>query len=211
MSDSMKEEVARTLLDINAVTLRTDPPFKFVSGILSPIYTDNRLLMSYPEARKNISKFLIETMESKGLQADYVAGVASSGIPWASWVAEKLGKPMIYVRPAKKVHGKENLVEGKLEEGKKVLIIEDLISTGGSSVSAVNSVRSSGGVVTDCLAIFTYEFEKARNNFKEAECNLVNLTDFTTLVSVARENGYISADQEKHILEWNKDPSNWGR
>jgi orotate phosphoribosyltransferase len=210
MSD-VSRDVAKILLDINAVTLSPQKPYKFVSGIFSPIYCDNRLLMSYPEKRKKIIDYFAEVIKERNLDFDIIAGIASSGIPYASWLAEKLGKPMIYIRKKSKVHGKENLIEGKLERNQKVIIIEDLISTGGSSVSGVEAVRDQGGVVEYCLAIFTYEMEKAKENFRNANCELISLSNFTNLIEIASENNYIKHEDKTKTLEWNKDPQNWGK
>jgi orotate phosphoribosyltransferase len=192
------KEVAKILLGIKAVTLNP------------PIYCDNRLLMSYPEKRKKIIDHFVEVIRERNLDFDVVAGIASSGIPHAAWLAERLGKPMIYIRKKTKEHGKENLIEGKLEKGQKVIIIEDLISTGGSSVNGVEAVRNQGGVVEHCLAIFTYEMEKAKKNFRNAKCELIALSNFTTLIEIASETNYINPGDKQKILEWNKDPENWG-
>ena len=162
----MKEEVAKILLDANAVTLRPSQPFTFTSGIKSPIYCDNRLLMSHPKEREIVIKGFLDILKDK--QFDLLAGTATAGIPWCAWLAKELNKPMIFIRSKEKAHGKQNIIEGKLTQGDKVIVIEDLISTGGSSVSAVEAVREAGGIVEDCIAIFTYELEKAINKFKEA-------------------------------------------
>jgi orotate phosphoribosyltransferase len=206
----LEREVAEILLGIKAVTLRTDPPFKWASGILSPIYIDNRRLMSYPAERKTIVTCLARLTHNMGLKPDVIAGVATSGIPWASWVAESLSKPMIYVRPKAKDHGLKNLIEGKLKKGQKVLMIEDLISTGGSSVSAIETTREAGGIVDNCMAIFTYEFAKAAENFNRAKCRLITLSNFSTLVKVASEMGYVAKSEIGNVLKWSKDPEKWG-
>ncbi len=205
----MKKEVAKILLKVKAITLSPDKPYKFVSGILSPIYCDNRLLMSYPKERKKIVDFFIKTIKENKLKFDLIGGIATSGICWASWIAEKLDKPMIYIRGKTKEHGKENLVEGKLEKGQKVLIIEDLISTGGSSLTAIQGVREQGGVIEDCVAIFTYEMEKAVNGFKDVNVNLFTLSDFTNLIEVASKENYIKEEDKEKVLEWNKNPGEW--
>lgn len=205
----MKAKVAKILLKVKAITLNPNEPYRFVSGILSPIYCDNRLLMSYPKERKKIVDFFIKVIKDK--KFDIIGGIATSGICWAAWIAEKLDKPMVYIRAKTKEHGKENLVEGKLEKGQKVLVVEDLISTGGSSLRAVSAVRENGGMVEDCVAIFTYEMEKAKNGFKESKCNLFTLSDFTTLIEVATEENYIKEEDKAKVLEWNKNPQEWGR
>ncbi|MCK5015942.1 MAG: orotate phosphoribosyltransferase [Candidatus Peribacteraceae bacterium] len=206
----ISEEVAKILLDIKAVALNPEKPFRFVSGILSPIYCDNRLIMSYPEKRREIRDYFLETIEKNNLEFDIVAGVATSGIPHAAWIAEKLEKPMIYIRSSKKEHGKGKQIEGELKNGQRVLVVEDLISTGGSSVAAVKAVEDAGGEVVACLAIFTYNMEKANQKFKEADCNLIPLSNFETLIETASKNNYIKSGDKDKILEWNKNPQEWG-
>lgn len=206
-----KEETAKILLKIKAVTLRTKPPYKWVSGILAPIYTDNRLLISYPKERKIIVDFFIKTIKQKNLKPDVIAGIATSGIPWAAWIADKLNLPMIYIRSKQKGHGKQNLIEGKLEKNQNVIIIEDLISTGRSSINGVEAVKSANCKVLVTLAIFTYELEKSKQDFKKAKANLITLTNFTTLADVAIKENYINENEKKNILEWSKNPEKWGK
>lgn len=207
----MKEKIAKILLEIKAVTLNLETGYRFVSGIYSPIYTDNRLLMSYPEKRKIIANGFRELIKAEKLEFDVIAGVATSGIPHAAWLADLINKPMVYVRADKKEHGKQNLIEGKLEGGQRVIVIEDLVSTGGSSVAVVNALKEAGAEIVCCLAIFTYEFEKARKYFEDAECPLITLTNFSTLIKVAEEERYITEEQKENALEWNKNPEEWGR
>ncbi len=207
----MKERIARILLDIKAVSVNPAEPFRYASGILSPIYCDNRMIMSYPGRRKEVTDAFVSVIEENSLTFDIVAGTATAGIPHAAWLAERLGKPMIYIRSDSKDHGKQNRIEGLLEKGKKVIVIEDLISTGGSSVSAVEAVRESGGIVEDCIAIFTYGMEKAEKRFKEAKCSLYTLSDFSVLIDVAAEEGYIDKDKVEMVKKWNKEPSEWGK
>ena len=207
----MKKEIAKILLEIKAVSVNPEEPFRYASGILSPIYCDNRIIMSYPEKRTNVIDAFIRTIEDNSLSFDIVAGTATAGIPHAAWIAERLGKPMIYIRGHSKEHGKQNQIEGLLGKGKKVIVIEDLISTGGSSVSAIEAVREAGGIVEDCVAIFTYGMEKAKMKFKEAKCNVFTLSDFATLVDIAADNGYIEKDKVKMVKEWNSAPSEWGK
>ncbi|MFC1597991.1 orotate phosphoribosyltransferase [Patescibacteria group bacterium] len=206
-----KEEVAKILLEINAVTLNTDEPYRYTSGILSPIYCDNRLIMSYPDKRTQIVEAFLGAIEDNKLDFDMVGGTATAGIPHAAWIADRLESPMVYIRGKVKGHGKKNQVEGALEKGKQVLIIEDLISTGGSSVEAGEAVRNEGGEVSDCVAIFTYEMEKAKKRFADSNINLYTLTDFTTLVGVASESGYLKEEDKDKVLAWNKDPEGWGK
>src|SRR3989338_8423867 len=184
----MQDKIAETLLDLKAVMLRTKPPFRWASGILSPIYTDNRLLMSYPKQRELIVNSLIKLVKSNKMKFDGFAATATAGIPWGAWLSQKLKKPMVYVRSEAKDHGKENSVEGIIEPGKNYIVVEDLISTGGSSLNTINAVRDKGGVVEYCIAIFTYELEKAKNNFENANVKLLTLTDFTSFVKTALKN-----------------------
>ncbi len=207
------EKVAEILLNIKAVTLRPSQPFKWVSGIYAPIYCDNRLLMSYVRERREV----IELMAKKAGEEigtdnfDKIGGIASSGIPHAAWLAEKLEKPMIYIRKEEKDHGKENLIEGLLDKGERVLMVEDLISTGASSIAGVKGVRDQGGLCDNCVAIFTYEMEKARKEFEEAACKLFALTNFSTLVRVAVEKKFIKEGEMQPALDWSKDPQGWGK
>jgi len=205
----MDKETAKILLKIKAVSLRTNPPFKWVSGILSPIYTDNRILMSYPKERNRIIDSFLKIIKKNNLKPDVIVGIATSGIPWAAWIADKLNLPMIYIRKKQKDYGRENLIEGEFEKGKKVIIIEDLISTGGSSINGVKVVKQAGGVILANLAIFTYELEKAKQNFEKENVELISLSNFTTLVNVAVKENYIKKDEEKNVLEWSKNPEKW--
>ncbi len=205
----MQDKIAGILLSINAVMLRTKPPFRWASGILSPIYTDNRILMSYPKEREFIVNSFIKMIKRNKIKFDGFAATATAGIPWAAWLAQKLKKPMIYVRSETKDHGKENMVEGKVEDGKKYIVVEDLVSTGSSSLNTINAVREKEGIVEYCIAIFTYELEKAKNNFESANVKLVTLIDFTSFVKTALKKKYISREQLSHIMDWKKHPEGW--
>ena len=204
-------KVAELLLNVGAIILRPQKPFKFASGILSPIYCDNRLLLSKPAERKKITNFYVKKIKKEAIEADVIAGIATASIPWAAIVAEKLKKPMIYIRKEAKDHGKENLIEGGLEPGQKVLVIEDLVSTGGTSLSSVASARKEGAVVEKCLAIFTYEMEIAKKGFADASCQLLTLSNFTALIKVAAKKGYIKKEEVAMLKEWNKNPAEWGK
>ncbi|MBI2660121.1 orotate phosphoribosyltransferase [Candidatus Woesearchaeota archaeon] len=205
----MPDKVAEILLKINAVMLRTKPPFRWASGILSPIYTDNRLLMGHVREREFIVNSFIRLIKKNKLNFDGFAATATAGIPWASWIAQKMKKPMVYVRSESKDHGRENLMEGKIEEDKKYIVVDDLISTGGSSVNTITAVRDKNGVVEHCIAIFTYELEKASQNFQNANVQLLTLTNFTSLVKAALKQEYIARDQLSHIMDWKKHPEGW--
>ena len=205
----MADKISEILLNLNAVMLRTKPPFRWTSGILSPIYTDNRILMSYPKQRDFIVNSFIKLIRKNKIKFDGFAGTATAGIPWAAWLSQKLKKPMIYVRSEAKEHGKENLVEGKIEEGKIYIVVEDLVSTGSSSINTINALRDKNGVVEHCIAIFTYELEKAKINFENANVKLLTLTDFTSFVKTALKKKYISKEQLSHIMDWKKHPEGW--
>jgi orotate phosphoribosyltransferase len=204
----MNEEIARILLEKKAVRLNAKVPFTFVSGIRSPIYCDNRQMIAYPEEREQIIDAFIN--ESQNYDFDIVAGTSTAGIPWASWMSDKLNRPMAYIRGAKKGHGAGNQIEGAEVDGKRVIIIEDLISTGGSSFSAVEAVREAGGICVAVVAIFTYDFKKAITKFKEGGCKLLTITNFSTLVNIAKKNEILTDRELILVLGWNKDPQNWG-
>jgi orotate phosphoribosyltransferase len=206
---NVSEEVAELLLKSGAVILRPKKPFTFASGILSPIYCDNRLLLSKPQLRKRIVDAYARKIKEDQLDADVIAGIATASIPWAALIAEKLGKPMIYIRNAPKEHGRKNIIEGGLESGQSVLVVEDLVSTGGSSISSVEAARAEGGVVHHCVAIFTYELVKAQKAFDAAHCQLITLSTLTTLVEVAMQKGHITADEIAMLKDWSKDPVGW--
>jgi len=205
------KEIAENLLAREAVKVKIDPPFTWVSGIKSPVYCDNRKMISFVEERKDVIEAFKKIIEEKGLQFDVIGGTATAAIPWAAFLAYDLGVPMIYIRPEKKEHGAGKQIEGDLQPGKKVLIVEDLISTGGSSVKAANAVREEGQCeVTDVLAIVTWEIPKAITRFEEANLNLITLTDYTNIIGLAAEKGYIPADQLDVVLKFKEDPAAWG-
>ncbi len=204
------EKVARILLDIKAISLRVKKPFRYSSGILSPVYTDCRLLMSYPKERTQIRNFYIQAIRLEGL-FDVIAGTATAGIPHAAWIADKLELPMIYVRGKAKDHGKGNQIEGKIKKEQKVAVIEDLISTGESSAETVRAIRAQGAISSHIFSIITYGMKKAKENFKLNQIKLITLTDFSTVVKVAEKEGYINPKDKSIILQWAKDPASWGK
>jgi orotate phosphoribosyltransferase len=206
----MKEEVARALLSKEAVKLNAKEPFTFVSGIRSPIYCDNRQMIAYPNEREMIVDSFVKALKDSGLDFDVLAGTATAGIPWAAFVAQKMGAAMSYIRPEKKEHGAGKQIEGASVDGKKVVVIEDLVSTGGSSMRAVEAARTAGAEVVAMVAIFTYEFEKAKKKFDEGNCNAITLSDFSTLAGVAKEEGYLDEKELEMVLEWNKNAAEWG-
>ena len=208
-----KERIADILLDIGAVTLSPAKPYRYASGILSPIYTDCRLLMSCVKEREEVADaYEKELREKIGLDnVDCLAAVASSGIPHAAWLAERVKKPMVYVRKEEKDHGKQNLIEGRLEKGARVVVIEDLVSQGGSALNAAKSVKAAGGKPTHCVVIFTYQMPKSIEGFRQEGVELIALTDITTLVKRATAKKIISREQEGVILEWTQDTAGWGK
>ncbi|MBC8078871.1 MAG: orotate phosphoribosyltransferase [Gorillibacterium sp.] len=203
----MFESIATSLLEIKAVTLRPDSPFTWTSGLKSPIYCDNRLTMSYPQIRNMIAEGFVQIIRMKYPDVEVIAGTATAGIPHCAWVADKLNLPMIYIRDKAKGHGKENQIEGVLKPGQKVIVIEDLISTGGSSLKAALAVREAGGDVQAVLAIFTYEFTKAQQIFDENIIPLVTLTTYSALIDVALKQGYIEEHTMDKLKAWRENPA----
>lgn len=201
------DEIAKILLDKKAVTLNIKEPYTYSSGIRSPIYCDNRSLAQYTEERKKIVRSFIEKLEN--IEYDVIAGTSTAGIQWAAWIAWELDKPMAYVRGSTKKHGKGKQIEGAFVEGRKVIVIEDLISTGGSSFDAVKAVRENNGTVTTVVAIFTYELKKASDLFNNGNCELLTLTNFSNLVDAAGQLDYLTQHDLEIVKQWNKDPVNW--
>lgn len=202
-------EIAKLLLNIKAVTLNLHEPYRYTSGILSPIYCDNRLIISYPEKRKMIIEAFLQLIEKNHLSFDIVAGTATAGIPHAAWIADRLDLPMIYVRAKAKTHGKQNQIEGRIRKGQRALIVEDLISTGKSALAAGLALREKGVTVTDCIAIFSYQLPQAQQNFSDANINCHALSHFDTLIEMAVDEGYIDEIEKQKALAWNKDPEHW--
>lgn len=200
------KEIASSLLEIGAVHLRPDQPFTWTSGIKSPIYCDNRITMSYPSVRRQIAQAFAALIRETYPDAQVVAGTATAGIPHAAWVAELLDLPMIYVRDKAKGHGRQNQIEGALAAGQKVVVIEDLISTGGSSLKAAQAVQAEGGEVLGVVAIFSYQFPDAEALFADAGVPCATISNFTALLEAAKEQGVISAEQETLLAEWRKAP-----
>jgi len=201
--------IEEVLLYIKAVKLSPKTPFTYASGIISPIYCDNRVIISYPYEREFVISLFIDKINKTNIEFDVVAGTATAGIPHAAWIAEFFKKPMIYVRSSKKNHGKENLIEGILKKGQKVILIEDLLSTGGSSVNAAKAIRESGGLIDYIFAIFSYEMKKCKQNFKNENLKYETLGNISNIIDIASDSGYISLEDKNIILEWKKDPENW--
>ncbi len=210
-SKTMKHSIAERLLDINAVALKPNDPFTWTSGLRSPIYCDNRLTLSYPAVRREIAAGLQKLILENYPNAEVIAGTATAGIPHAAWVSELMDLPMCYVRSKAKGHGKGNQIEGKVEKGQKVVVVEDLISTGGSVITAVQALREAGCEVLGVVSIFTYGLDKGKEAFSQEDIISESLTDFANLVEVAIEKGYISKDDQESLLSWSKAPSEWSK
>ncbi|MDT2796847.1 orotate phosphoribosyltransferase [Enterococcus cecorum] len=209
MSLSIEQQVAQNLLAIKAVFLSPNEPFTWASGIKSPIYCDNRLTLSFPKVRRLIAKGLAEKIKKQFPEVEVIAGTATAGIPHAAWVAEILDLPMVYIRSKAKDHGKGNQIEGQITPGQKMVVIEDLISTGGSVLEACQAAKREGADVLGVAAIFTYELPKGATNFNTAKLPLVTLTNYTTLIQTALEEGYISEADLALLTAWKHDPENW--
>ena len=204
-----QENTAKILLDINAIKLSPNEPFLWASGWKSPIYCDNRIILSNPKIRNTIKKYLAEVMNKNFDQPDAIAGVATGAIGIGMLVADYLDLPFIYVRPEAKKHGRKNQIEGEIEKGKKVMVIEDLISTGKSSIQAIRALKSYGLDVVGMIAIFTYEFSVSKDNFNREEINVKTLSNYSTLLRIAQKTQYISEIECKMLEKWNENPSSW--
>ncbi|WP_238656032.1 orotate phosphoribosyltransferase [Paenibacillus piscarius] len=204
------EQVASHLLEIGAVALRPQEPFTWTSGIKSPIYCDNRLTLSFPAVRNYIADAFAELIRASYPDAEVIAGTATAGIPHAAWVADKLGLPMAYIRDKAKGHGKQNQIEGLIAPGQKVIVIEDLISTGGSSIKAAQAVQEAGGLPLAVLAIFSYELDRAVDAFAAAELPLQSLSNYSTLINVALAQGKIAESDVALLQSWRQNPAAFG-
>jgi len=203
--------IAASLLEIGAVSLRPQQPFTWTSGLKSPIYCDNRLTMSYPHIRELIADSFAALVRELYPDAEVVAGTATAGIPHAAWVSQKLGLPMIYIRDKAKGHGKENLIEGSVKPGQKVVVIEDLISTGGSSLKAALAVKDAGAQPLGVLAIFSYQLDKATEAFQSAGVPLTTLSNYGALLEVAVKNGTIQESDLAQLRAWRDNPAEYGK
>ena len=205
----LPRQIAASLLDIGAVSLRPQDPFTWTSGIKSPIYCDNRLTMSYPEVRETIAEGFAEIIRTHFPACEAVAGIATGGIPHAAWVAQKMNLPMLYVRDKAKGHGKGNQIEGRYTPGLKVVLIEDLISTGGSSLKAALAVREASCEVLGVVAIFTYQFATAAEAFKAEDIPLYTLSNYTALIETALAKGAIRPEDVELLQAWRNDPHSY--
>lgn len=208
MSDTARE-VAKMLLNINAIKLNVENPFTWASGWKSPIYCDNRLSLSYPEVRKFIKEKIVANINANFPGTESIAGVATAGIPQGALVADALELPFVYVRSKPKGHGMENMIEGKITPGQKVVVIEDLISTGGSSIKAVDALVDAGFEVLGMLSIFTYGFAIANENFRAKDLRLISLSNYEQLIDAALTLNYISPAQVNHLKKWRENPGEW--
>lgn len=203
------KQVAKDLLSIKAVKLSPNEPFTWASGIKSPIYCDNRLTISYPEIRQRIAKGIAELIKENYPEAQVIAGTATAGIPHAAWIAAELNLPMIYVRSKPKDHGRGQQIEGVLTPGAKTVVIDDLLSTGGSVLKAVSAAKNEGADVVGVCAIFSYQLPSIEANFQKAGVDFKTLTNYGELIEAAVEENYVSADQSALLHRWREDPENW--
>lgn len=207
---NQKEIVAQKLLQIKAIQLNIKSPFTWAAGWKSPIYCDNRKILSFPYVREFIKSELCNEIFTRFPDAGLIAGVATGGIPWGAMAADQLKLPFVYVRSKPKDHGMGNQIEGFFEKGKRVAIVEDLVSTGKSSLAAAKALLDAGLQIEGMVSIFNYQFDIAKQAFKESAVKLISLTDYPTLVSYALQQNYISAEDEKVLLNWRENPAEWG-
>jgi orotate phosphoribosyltransferase len=211
LNDESAFKVAEFLLQIKAIKLQPNKPFTWASGWKSPIYCDNRVTLSYPKVRTYIRQQFVNAINEKYAKPDVIAGVATGGIAQGALVAQELGLPFVYIRSEAKKHGLTNMIEGVVEKGQSVVVIEDLISTGGSSLKAVEALRKAGCEVKGMAAIFTYGFKAAEDNFKDAKCKLITLSNYETLIKQALQSKYITEKDLKSLQEWRLNPAEWGK
>jgi orotate phosphoribosyltransferase len=211
MMESVQIEVTKKLLEINTIKIQPSNPFTWASGWKSPIYCDNRKILSYPETRTYIRDRFVEVIKEKYPEVEVIAGVATGAIAIGALVAEVLGLPFIYVRSKPKGHGLENLIEGDLEPNKKVVVVEDLVSTGISSLKAAEAINNFGGYVIGMVSIFTYNFPLAKENFRKAKIELTSLSRYNILIDTAVKTGEITPDQIDTLMKWREEPASWGK
>ena len=205
------KQVAKTLLQINAIILQAENPFTWASGWKSPVYCDNRKILSFPESRTFIRQSLASVIQKKYGSSNLIAGVATGAIAYGALVAEEMGLPFIYVRSKKKGHGKQNMIEGTYTSGQSVIVIEDLISSGKSSLEAVDALQEEGLNVKGLISIFTYGFDTATKNFKKADCEFISLCNYSTLLQEAVKQEYINKKDLETLEKWRENPSKWGK
>jgi len=210
INDDIARSVAESLLQIKAIKLNIANPFTWASGLKSPIYCDNRITLSYPKIRTYIRQQFVELINAEFGAVDVIAGVATGAIAQGALVAQELGLPFVYVRSSQKEHGLSNQIEGVVQSGQSVVVVEDLVSTGKSSLAAVKALRDAGCNVKGMVAIFTYEMEIAKTNFEEAKCKLVTLSNYDSLIRKAVESNYISDSDIHSLVKWRENPAKWG-
>ena len=208
-SPELAKEIAADLLEIGAIKLQPENPFTWASGWQSPIYCDNRLSLSFPMVRTKIKDAFCEIIKNEFPEAQGIAGVATAGLPQGAIIADQLELPFLYVRSKSKSHGLENQIEGHLPKGQKVVVVEDLVSTGGSSIKAVDAIRAADGEVLGMISIFTYGFEQAEKNLEASNLKLVHLSDYSTLIDNALNDGSIKQEQKELLDNWRKNPETW--
>lgn len=210
-SNSVKRATAEDLLEIKAVLLRPNEPFQWSSGLWSPIYCDNRLTMAEPAVRRRIAARFEQVLEANGWRPDVVVGTATAGIPHAAWLADRVDRPMAYVRGAAKKHGRQNKIEGRVPAGSRAVVVEDLVSTGGSVLDVVEALQAQDVVVEGVVAIFSYGLKEADQRFKKAGLSCQTLTSFDTLLTVAKERGDLKAEDVETLQKWRTDPHKWSK
>ncbi len=209
--ETYQQEVAKRLLQINTIKIQPSNPFTWASGWKAPIYCDNRKILSYPDTRTFIRDQFVKIIKEKYPEAEVIAGVATGAIALGVLVAEQLDLPFIYIRSKPKDHGLENLVEGDLKAGQKVVIVEDLVSTGTSSLNAARAVKDQSGAVLGMVAVFTYNFPHAINNFNNEEIELTTLSNYQVLIETALSTGEVTGDQLLSLMKWREQPETWGK
>ncbi|NOQ26033.1 MAG: orotate phosphoribosyltransferase [Bacteroidales bacterium] len=209
--ENLEIKIAKSLLQIKAIKLQPANPFTWASGWNSPIYCDNRKTLSYPDIRNEIRDGFVDIIKEKYGTPDVIAGVATGAIAIGMLVADAMNLPFIYVRPKPKEHGLGNMIEGEIPVGKKVLVVEDLISTGKSSLNAVEALRKADIEVLGMVAIFTYGFQISEQNFKEANVNLTTLSNYNELIKIALDSGYVKESDLETLQQWRVDPANWNK
>lgn len=204
---SLEERVAKALFDVKAVKINVNEPFTFASGIKSPIYCDNRFVLGFSDERDVIVDGFVQAIDS---DADVIVGVATAGIPWASFIADRMKKPLAYVRNKPKDHGAGKQIEGAEVKGKKVVVIEDLITTGKSSLIAVDALQKEGVADMEVKSIFTYGFDAAKENYDKFNCKFSSLSNFNVLINLLKNTDYLTKEEAEIALEWSKSPNTWG-
>lgn len=209
--NQIAEKVAQILLELNAVTLNVKEPYRYASGMVGPVYIDNRILMSYPKERQLIRDLYIDAIKATGEQFDLIAATATAGIPHAAWIADKTNLPMVYVRSNAKDHGKGNKIEGLVKKGQVTAVIEDLVTTGESAVTTAEAVKKAGGEVTYIFAIITYGMKRSEENFEINKLKLIALSNFNDVIETAEKLGKITKNEKDIIFDWFADPISWGK